>query len=305
MRSSFAVGLMAAIITSGCAFRQHARFCGPGYPQMPDDWTLTQRRAELERIAPFDDIDAVCKAHDLCYIDKGASEEACDSALIESVKRLELRTGCDNVAGDITTWFIAFHPSVTKGNRAQAFSDGAMKVIASPLIGGMVVLHGVLQLFGRAGRDEPCCDRTNFLSNSSGPCYPKDASPARLRVMEALVPYAAEPALYFESLLPAPQELAARSQTRVPPDEPTLAFLFDSTFGLTSGVVFTERAMYFKPMRGPRGSIPLNEIRDIVEEPFGVTVNGSHHVHVTGTSSSTLASIIRAARDAATFAPDP
>jgi hypothetical protein len=295
------LSVLALLVVTGCAFRQHGVFCGPGYPKMPEDWSADERKTSLERTPPIDDVDAACKAHDLCYLAEGFSEKKCDDALKVALATLDLRPSCDNVAGDISTWFIGFHPSVTKGDTSGAFALGFSKVVASPLIASMVVLHTALQLFGRAGRDEPCCDRTSFMQAADGPCFPHDASPIRLRVMRALAAgFSKERNLYYETFLPAGITQGAQRQTNSPSAEPVVAVLSGEVLGFSESLVFTESAMHFKSLGAPATTLPYAQI-DNVELNWGglgVVVNGTYKISVLGMQARTLAAVIQTVREA-------
>jgi len=59
-------------------------WCGPGYPKAGST------------PAPFDELDAMCKAHDQCYANSGYSNCSCDSTLVKSI-RLARSAGKDSV----------------------------------------------------------------------------------------------------------------------------------------------------------------------------------------------------------------
>jgi hypothetical protein len=304
LRLKIPVLLLTLIVAQGCAFRQHGRFCGPGYPKLAGTLTKEQRIAELEKLAPVDDIDAACKQHDLCYQQKGFADESCDDELKAAIAALKMRMGCFNAAGDISTWFIAFHPSVTTGEWVDAFGKGFGGVIALPFSGVLVGLHGVMQLFGRAGRDEVCCDRTSFLLDAAGPCYPHGVTDLRLRVMHALIPHASEQRLFYEPGPPAALERTARQHAQVPDGEQTLAFLTDR-FLLREAIVFTDRAMYFKTTGENAGRLSYDEISDFDRlTDFDLQINHKYKASMMGMDPKDIATVIKAVRDAVLAARD-
>lgn len=65
-------------------FPVYGYWCGPGYPKAGNT------------PAPFDELDAMCRAHDQCYANNGYSNCSCDSTLVKSI-RLARRAGKDSV----------------------------------------------------------------------------------------------------------------------------------------------------------------------------------------------------------------
>lgn len=93
-------------------------FCGRDYPRVEAD-TPEARRAALEAIAPRDDLDAICKAHDLFCLAHGDHTLRCDDALTRSAYRLrfdgEHRRACARLADQIGRFFACAMPSRGEG----------------------------------------------------------------------------------------------------------------------------------------------------------------------------------------------
>lgn len=89
----------------------HGYFCGPGYPGLTGK-TKEERVQELEAISPFDDVDAACKRHDICYERDGFGSRACDGALHRDLKRLQLNIRCSGLRARLGLYFWLLAPAV-------------------------------------------------------------------------------------------------------------------------------------------------------------------------------------------------
>ena len=89
-------------------------FCGRNYPQVEGDDAAT-RRAALQAIEPRDDLDAICKAHDLCYVEHGQHALRCDDDLSRSAFTIrfegENRRACARLADQMGRFFACAMPS--------------------------------------------------------------------------------------------------------------------------------------------------------------------------------------------------
>lgn len=117
----------------------YGNFCGPRYPNLRDLDKETQIPERIERIrsiAPVDDIDAACKAHDLCYERWGHDHSGCDFVLAALLRGRFKNTNNDHVAcssqsSEIES--IMFKP--TPGNESlSALELNHKKIALSPLI---------------------------------------------------------------------------------------------------------------------------------------------------------------------------
>lgn len=64
----------------------HGHFCGKDTPKL--NYSSPQDEIEkLSKIAPVDTIDAACKEHDICYLQRGSGSKSCDNELVLSMKR--------------------------------------------------------------------------------------------------------------------------------------------------------------------------------------------------------------------------
>jgi len=107
MRTVIRLPTLALLLVGGCAsisqeleqFEYHGQFCGPKYPDISNTLTKSEHIDWLSSIyEPIDDLDRVCKRHDICYAQaQGESEESidldkiirCDKSLIKEAKPIE------------------------------------------------------------------------------------------------------------------------------------------------------------------------------------------------------------------------
>ena len=90
----------------------HGCFCGKG---RPDTSGLTDADAieKLLSIKPLDDIDKVCKIHDLCYRQDGTNNAVCDDLFIYLMNDLSLSLplDCLQLAQNMPEYFRVAHPN--------------------------------------------------------------------------------------------------------------------------------------------------------------------------------------------------
>ncbi len=108
-------------------------FCGKNYPVIEHpskksyrDLNRTQRQElieEYQKIDAYDDIDEVCKEHDICYLFYGREAKVCNDTIYNQLKTLEkqfnkasdkrlINKQCRNLAFDIASIFnTIFSPS--------------------------------------------------------------------------------------------------------------------------------------------------------------------------------------------------
>jgi len=103
-------------------------FCGEEYPNIAPknyhDLNRSQRQlliAKYRIISPYDDIDKLCQAHDICYIQEGRHAKSCDQKLYKDLNDLEAKfqaqatptaQQCQNLVNDIGSVFnTIFAPS--------------------------------------------------------------------------------------------------------------------------------------------------------------------------------------------------
>lgn len=124
--STLGVFVAAAIAVAGCKTTTaplqknelgkldyiYGNFCGSKHPnvtEMPE----AQRVAFLAAGEPVDDIDMLCKTHDLCIIGGYKTERECDEAMLAGFERHSFDAGgqllgkCNNIMRDIAAAFIA------------------------------------------------------------------------------------------------------------------------------------------------------------------------------------------------------
>lgn len=106
------IGLAILMCLSGCAYDanpyvnsvkptgektvfRYGNFCGPSLPDGLSSLGIETQRAErvqfIANIVPVDDIDAICKQHDLCYENMGHDNAFCDWSMHSSTDVLSLR----------------------------------------------------------------------------------------------------------------------------------------------------------------------------------------------------------------------
>ena len=134
-------------------------FCGKGYPdiKVPGDRDISQltprERYALAKnyydIRPVDDIDAICQAHDVCWVINGRSEAACNRQFGDSMDRLRrafwpafgfnepktktLEWRCARFALDLAAVTSTIFFETTSVDPFVAFSQAASRAITSPL----------------------------------------------------------------------------------------------------------------------------------------------------------------------------
>lgn len=141
------VSILYAFLLSGCATVDeklasgipiHGNFCGPYIPFIPPmpKQLIIER---LESIDPIDKIDAACKKHDICYMEKGYFDRSCDKGLILDIKRLGKNyenARCFGLTSAMLAYFSAANPDLT----SQYFGETAIFHIENI---GAVALTGI------------------------------------------------------------------------------------------------------------------------------------------------------------------
>jgi hypothetical protein len=93
-------------------------FCGKSYPDLGEG-SSAERLAALQAIEPVDDIDAACREHDRCYIERGQHTLDCDDALVRQLLRMRFdgpdRRACARLADQIGRFFACAMPSTGDG----------------------------------------------------------------------------------------------------------------------------------------------------------------------------------------------
>lgn len=80
--------LVLAAVLAACAggnsssgFKFYGNFCGPSHPRLASTSRADKYR-ELATIQPVDELDATCKAHDMCYAQVALNSLYCDNVLM-------------------------------------------------------------------------------------------------------------------------------------------------------------------------------------------------------------------------------
>jgi hypothetical protein len=125
----------------------YGRFCGLGYPALPNNLSRDDQIEQLEEIevkqtadGRNDAIDFVCKQHDVCYTSNGNFDSKCNEQLRDDIAELnfstdgELGQRCSVLADDIDTWF-RLAPQVTRGGSYwSTLGDTAHALIGVPFL---------------------------------------------------------------------------------------------------------------------------------------------------------------------------
>lgn len=128
----------------------YGEFCGPRYPNLRAYDPNTQIRERIEAIVdiqPMDDIDRVCKAHDLCYERFGHDNLHCDKVLNTLLKTglTELNyvyTGSSQSDGSFSLG------SVVNEERSSAKADRRCENLALEISNGVNVFKSAEGSFG-------------------------------------------------------------------------------------------------------------------------------------------------------------
>ena len=171
-RPAVAISKVSAGFRYGC-------FCGAGYPDLhhpsgkPDQALSQAERAELAvrylSIKPIDDIDAICQAHDVCWVLNGDGKLECNEGLEESLKTFRravekghefdsesLQFRCGWLALDIEYASL----SVMQSASADPVKDTALavaRVLTSPLTVGYALITQIKRGFDPFPRSSERC----------------------------------------------------------------------------------------------------------------------------------------------------
>ncbi len=147
-RTGFALASPSLSPEEGVFYR-YGTFCGPGVPDLTGVSGAPARLAAITALAPVDDIDRACKAHDVCYEKFGHDRLACDGVIVALTTSWNLRPfegneyesgACVNQAHEIANAFV-----YGKEGGANAEEIAARAQLKESL-GGMVVASGALLL---------------------------------------------------------------------------------------------------------------------------------------------------------------
>lgn len=111
-------------------------FCGKNYPKIYNTNTQDVRNLDKKQrvdiiksyytLKPYDDIDALCKQHDLCYLYQGKKAKVCNNAIYDElhilvdkfkdVNQTVENKQCQNLSTDIASVFKTIFTSTDDGN---------------------------------------------------------------------------------------------------------------------------------------------------------------------------------------------
>ncbi|CAA6814423.1 MAG: Unknown protein [uncultured Sulfurovum sp.] len=145
-------------------------FCGKDYPQINNDeikdfrkLTKAQRAKIIESyflIKPYDDIDAICQQHDICYLYQGNKTKTCNRAIYSELKNLNKqfkeekntlhKQQCRHLASDIASVFKTIFASGDDEN--GMFEMGALFFNTSLTMAQKTVEKSIETILGKGSR---------------------------------------------------------------------------------------------------------------------------------------------------------
>ena len=149
-------------------------FCGKNYPSIKHpskksykELNTTQRKeliAEYQKIDAYDDIDKVCKEHDICYIIHGREANVCNDRIYSQLKTIEkifdkandnnvTNEQCKNLAFDIGS---VFHTIFSPSDDENTIFDF-----------GMLMFNGAITATNKVVQES-----ADTLSDDNPPRYP-------------------------------------------------------------------------------------------------------------------------------------
>jgi len=151
---SIAIALITLSFFTACAKTRpgnepwsYGRFCGPGEPNV-ENLSKKEAIAKLESTEPDDDIDAACKAHDMCYANHGYFNYECDKKLLKTLSDMHFRgkySGeCLNVKFQVMAPFTAVTPALgsSDGHLLGSIVSLPVRVLFSAMPIGLGILSG-------------------------------------------------------------------------------------------------------------------------------------------------------------------
>jgi len=116
----------------GSGVSLHGYFCGPGYPGVTDE-SREARIRQLEAIKPLDDVDAACKAHDICYERHGYTDKSCDKALDGMLSGLRLSSSrCKALVLNIRLFFGLVTGAIPGVGHDRKLGDAVVDLMTLP-----------------------------------------------------------------------------------------------------------------------------------------------------------------------------
>ena len=108
----------------------YGNFCGPGWPDIES--TSTQDRIDkLTAIQSADDIDEMCKEHDICYVSRGRNDVQCDKDLRRNMLAMQFepahKSRCMKVRNQVLYAFSCFQST---GHRPSSWVTAVFTVPA-------------------------------------------------------------------------------------------------------------------------------------------------------------------------------
>ncbi len=134
-------------------------FCGQEHPPFKNE-----PKEEYYKIRPKDDIDEVCRDHDLCWLKYGIGDAQCTDEFNERIKYLNdsftnLDKGqCRNITTDVVLGFLTpFVKNKHKTDKAKEYGSLFAKIVTLPVsIFGIGVHKGAESIKGHPERFEEC-----------------------------------------------------------------------------------------------------------------------------------------------------
>jgi hypothetical protein len=169
------------------SFSTHFRygcFCGRDYPNIEHTskksykhLNLAQRQeliTQYQQIDAYDDIDQLCKEHDICYISEGKEAKVCNATIYTKLRKIEKKfrdveesnsstEQCKNLAYDIGS---VFHTIFSPADDENSFFDM-----------GMLMLNGVITTMNKMFQES-----VDIIDNE--PRYPSEKQKCLLKSIQ-------------------------------------------------------------------------------------------------------------------------
>jgi len=159
-------------------------FCGENYPNIehPSKKTYkelnsTERQeliAEYKKIDAYDDIDEVCKEHDICYISHGREAKVCNDTIYNQLNTIEeqfdkasdinvTNEQCKNLAFDIGS---VFHTIFSPSDDEDTMFDFGMLMVNGAITASNKVLQESADTISNNASRYPLIHQKCLLDNS-------------------------------------------------------------------------------------------------------------------------------------------
>lgn len=126
----------------------YGRFCGPDHPRV-EGASSADRIDKLSAIEPVDDLDQLCKTHDICYERAGAGRLDCEVQFAREMRAMNLTQRCHTAASLMLATVATF--STQRQSDGIDPAETTAQILALPLRGMMFMRaleQGVMNVNG-------------------------------------------------------------------------------------------------------------------------------------------------------------